>query len=666
MPKKGLILLLYAAACTLVFGVVVLVFYPTLGFEFVMWDDDVNFAGNFDYRGLSLAHLRWMFTTFHMGPYQPLSWVTLGWDYLCWGMKSRGYHLSNVLFHAAAAAAFVWLILELLAARRRVTGWTERLIRLTAACVGAWFFALHPLRAESVAWITERRDVLSGFFYVLTVTAYVHACCVPGKRLQWIWHAGALGFFLLALLSKASGVTLPVVLLILDLYPLDRIKAGASNWWCGLSWRILEKTPWWAMALVFGLVAIHGQKTQASLKSVADYGLGQRLMQSIYGCCFYAWKTIWPLKLSPLYLMEEPFDPWRRHILELAIFLSVVSLLLLVLRRRQPACCVTWFAYLVLIAPLSGLLQAGHQVTADRYSYLACMPFAVLFGALLLRPARPGGRGWWLLLTVMIGVLILLSWRTRDQIGIWRNTRVLWDHAIALDRNHYLAYNNRGNDREIKGDIQGALNDYNKAIEVKPDYASSYNNRGKLFMEAGRLDLALFDFNRALELNPKLGRVWCNRGNLKFNQGDIEGALSDYASAIAANPNFFQVYANRALIRMRQGRLQEALDDYTRVLAINSEDPGALLNRSYLLLELGRLEEAIACCDRMLQLNPREPLAYLNRGVGLRHLGRFAEAETDLLKALQNAPQNWPYHKKTSAHLTAVRAGLLQRQTIKP
>src|SRR2546422_2164398 len=243
-------------------GILVLVvltcFLPTLGNDFVAWDDDLNFTENPNCRGLSWSNLRWMLTTVHGGHYQPLSWMTLGLDYVVWGMNPVGYHLTNLLLHAANAVLFYFMALRLL--RASVPG--GHADGSWALTLGSGFatllFAVHPLRAESVAWITERRDVLSGLFYLAAVVAYLRDCdgAVPEGRRTRKWYWASLGLFALALLSKAMAVTLPVILLALDAYPLRRLGAVGGGWpWASLRAVVMEKLPFFLLSLAAGITA---------------------------------------------------------------------------------------------------------------------------------------------------------------------------------------------------------------------------------------------------------------------------------------------------------------------------------------------------------------------------------------------------------------------------
>src|SRR6058998_1128987 len=356
-------------------------FLPTLQNQFVAWDDDKNFLDNPRYRGLGWAHLRWMFTAFHLGHYIPLTWVTFGLDYLLWGMNPLGYHLSNLLLHAANAVVFFFV------ARRILTlalpGPSERGHALAvSAGVAALVFAIHPLRVESVAWVTERRDVLSGLFYLSTILMYLRACERGARGRGWYW--AAVGLFAGALLSKSMVVNLPFVLLILDVYPLRRL-GGFVGWWSEPARRIyIEKIPFVLLAAAASAIAVMAQSSVHAAASLAQLSVPGRLAVAAYGLGFYPRKMVVPVNLSPLYELPRTVDPMAPpFILSYALVLAIMAIVL-ALRRRVPGLPAAWVAYVVVLLPVLGFFQSGPQIAADRYTYLAGLGGAILAGAGLL------------------------------------------------------------------------------------------------------------------------------------------------------------------------------------------------------------------------------------------------------------------------------------------
>ncbi|MEQ8763763.1 MAG: hypothetical protein RL885_07545 [Planctomycetota bacterium] len=403
----------HAPVVLLVLTVTVAAFSPALDGEFLNWDDEKNFLENPSYRGLGEENLAWMFSSLHMGHYQPLSWVTLGLDYELWGMSPRGYHRTSLIWHAVNVLLFFAVVIAVLS---RCPG-LERLPQSSfrfAAAAGALVFGIHPLRVESVAWITERRDVVAGAFFLLTILAYLKAVSArAGRRALW-WGVAILAFAL-SLLSKAWGMTLPVVLLLLDIYPLGR--------WASESRRrlIFEKVPFMILASGAAMVAALAQGHAEAIYTWDEHGLGDRLLQAGYGLGFYLYKTLWPFSLSPLYPLETPLD-WSRTSYWLGAGVAVlISGLAWHFRRTLPALATSWFAYVIIVSPVLGLAQSGPQIAADRYTYLAGLPWAVLgAGALLWLTQR---RRWRLPLIVgSAAILVALAVLTYSQSRVWRSS----------------------------------------------------------------------------------------------------------------------------------------------------------------------------------------------------------------------------------------------------
>src|SRR5256886_249736 len=376
-PAPGWVLWLVPVLIALV---TVAAFLPALQNQFVSWDDDENFLDNPHYRGLGWTSLRWMWTT-HLGHYIPLTWMTLGLDYLLWGMNPFGYHLTSLLLHAANAVAFFFVVRRIL--KRALPSPSERGHALAvSAGFAALVFAIHPLRVESVAWVTERRDVLSGLFYLSAILVYLRACERGARGRGWYWLSVAV--FGCALLSKSMVVNLPVVLLILDVYPLRRL-GGFVGWWSEPARRIyIEKIPFVLLAAAASAIAVMAQSSVHAAASLAQLSVPGRLAVAAYGLGFYPRKMVVPVNLSPLYELPRTVDPMAPpFILSYALVLAIMAIVL-ALRRRVPGLPAAWVAYVVVLLPVLGIVQSGPQIAADRYTYLAGLGGAIFAGAGLL------------------------------------------------------------------------------------------------------------------------------------------------------------------------------------------------------------------------------------------------------------------------------------------
>src|SRR5256712_4916466 len=339
-------------------------FLPTLQNQFVTWDDATNFLENAHYRGLAWTHTRWICTTL-LGHYIPLTWMTFGLDYLLWGLNPVGYHLTSLLLHAANAVVFFVVVRRILT--RALPSPSERGHALAvSAGFAALVFAIHPLRVESVAWVTERRDVFSGLFYLLTILVYLRACKQGARGRGWYWLSVAA--FVGALLSKSMVVNLPVVLLILDVYPLRRL-GGTIGWWSEEARRVyVEKIPFVLLAAAASAMAVIAQLSARAAVPLAHLSVPGRLAVSAYGLSFYLWKMAVPVNLSPLYEAPRTLNFGATPFLLSYGLVLTITAFVLALRRRVPGLPAAWLAYIVILLPGLGIVQSGPQIAADSHT----------------------------------------------------------------------------------------------------------------------------------------------------------------------------------------------------------------------------------------------------------------------------------------------------------
>jgi Flp pilus assembly protein TadD len=591
-------------AAALVFAVVFLAFLRCLGSGFVDWDDTDNFLRNPHYRGVGAEQIRWMFTTFHMGHFQPLTWLTLGFDYT-WakavlgnGMDARAYHFTNVLLHATNAVLFTFVALRLLAARTGQAASGPALV--CAAAFAGLFFGAHPLRVESVAWVTERRDLLSSFFFLASVLFY----------LQWVRRARnrdprayalALGCFVLGLLSKVSVVVLPVVLLVIDAYPLGRTRT--ESWW-----RLLvEKAPFFVLSLVFGLIASFGQARHGWLSTLDQHPPAARLAQSAYGLIFYAWKTVLPFGLLPIYEMHFPVNPLNPRFVVAAILVVLAAAGIIAARRRLPGLAAAAVAYVIVLAPVIGIAQNGPQEVADRYSYISCMGWAILAAGACLAAwvARPSlGKPFLLAGALVIAGLGALTWR---QCGVWRSTESLWTYTAARAPHSSIAQNGYGYVLLEQGRAAEAIPILRESLSIQPTNEKAQHNLWRALKETGDEEGLIAAYRDAIRVQPQLPDPYFNLGNALVRRNDLEGAIESYRTAVRLRPESAIYHGALAHALLRQGDSLEAEAECRRALAL---DPALHLARYDLALALeaqGRRAEAIAEVKTLLQQQPNNP-----------------------------------------------------------
>jgi Flp pilus assembly protein TadD len=599
-----------------VIGILSLVaFLPALDGEFLTWDDDVNFLGNESYRGLGWPQIWWAFSNVRMGHYIPLTWLSLSGNYVAGGMNPWGYHLGSLLVHAMNAILFYFVARRLLAAARdggRQAARGDGLLAVGAAAA-ALVFALHPLRVESVAWITERRDVLSGLFFLAAILCYLRGV-EGGERIEPRWRTYSLLLFTGGLLSKASVMPLPAVLVLLDVYPLRR---GA------FAWRrlLVEKAGYWLLALggsVGALVAL--RLSGLRITPYVAYGPEARLAMMAYAFWFYPSTWVWPVRLSPMYELPARLDPLSSRFLLPAIGLVVISVLLGLLRKRWPGGLAAWGYSAVMLLPISGVVHAGFQLAHDRYSYLSGLGFALLAGGAIAwilravaagRVSRPVAAGALGAAALVVAALGAGSWQ---QTRVWRDSETLWRWGLEADprcaicaNNLAVLFINTGNPARLREGEQLAR----RALAINPRYDSAYNSLGAILAQRHEDREAEAAFRQAMRLAP---------------------------DRVAASVNLGVLYA-------RSGRHAEALPLLRAAFTKSPEHPGL---RTHLALTLrnegieqaraGRLPEAEALLREALQLTPDDPELHRNLGLALWEQGQTAAARPHLERAAALRP----------------------------
>jgi protein O-mannosyl-transferase len=583
-------------------------FAPTLANDFVTWDDDRNFLQNPMYRGLGREQLHWMWTTFHMGHYVPLSWMTLGLDYKLWGMDARGYHFTNVLFHSANALLLFFIGLRLLRACMPARTAGSPGTTIFAAAFGVLIFAVHPLRVESVAWVTERRDVLSGFLVSASLLCYLRF--VSGARRGAYWCS--LGLFVCALLSKATSLTLPAVLLILNVYPFRRLGGEAS--WVGAEAKrvYLEIIP-------FALLAIATVPlTILALAPGTQLSLPAKIAVSAYSLMFYLWKTLVPTGLSPLYAMPRHVDPAAmKFIGGYAVVVAALAAAWLA-RRRFPSVPLAIAVFFAVILPMLGIVQNGPQIAADRYTYHASPALALLAGGALF-PLFDGAwsKAWRVLAAVVIAALMALTWR---QTQVWHDPERFWSYVLRTDSTSSLAHTMVANIDLHAGRLDDAIANYRSSIDIDPTFADSHDNLGIALARQGRFAEAAPEFRAAIAINPLDREIHNNLGVADTHLGNFAEALSEFSRALAIDPSYADAETNWGNALVQMGRPADAVAHYARASELQPNNAEAHLNWGVALARQGRMDDAAEQFRRVLAIDPANADAsgYLEKALAMR------------------------------------------------
>lgn len=530
-------------------------FYPALFAEFVNFDDGKLYLQNDGFRGFDGEHLRWMFTTTYMGHYQPLTWLSAAIDYKISGTHPASYHRTNLLLHALNAVLLYLVAIRLLSAAHidaaqaeargtqypaTVSGISHPASLALAGATAALLFAVHPLRVESVAWVSERRDVLSTFFLLGSLLAYLRAVHPMEPRLQSLrWYFAACGLLVLSLLSKAWGMSFFVVVALLNVYPLRRLPTSPSSWLRPHCLPVLAEIA--PLALLGVLAAIMAGVAQAdayeTMKSLSQWGPMERTVQVFYGLAFYVWKTLWPAKLAVLYELPRALNPLEfQYLVSIAGVLAACAVLFL-WRRRHPALVVSAMIYAVLLAPVLGIAQSGPQFVAERYSYVSCMSGAVLAGGGLLalwnrfRSKAPRV----LTLIASLAVCILLGVLTWKQSRVWTNSRTLWSHAIEVGIPSARAHLDVGTSLLEEGRTDDAIPHFREAVRRNPDHGSAWYYLGQSLQKTGAFEDAAGAFESASRLMLLKHTAYVELADLyKDRLNRLDDAIAAYRSGIEA------------------------------------------------------------------------------------------------------------------------------------
>jgi Flp pilus assembly protein TadD len=611
--------------------VVVAAFGPCLGNDFVAWDDEANFLKNPFFRGLGWPQLYWDWTSFRIGVYQPLAWMLLGAEYLFFGLKPWGYHLTNLVLYALNTVVLLVLTIALLV--RCQTGPDRPAPRavILGAGLAVALFAVHPLRTEVVVWASCQPHLCCALFEMLAVLAYLYAF-PEGAAPRRAWLAGAFGLFAVALLCKAYAATLPAVLLILDVYPLRRLGGGPGRWF-GPAVRTVwwEKIPFVVLSLLFMGLAIVGREQSRYQVSVQNAGLAARLAQACYGIGFYPLKTVLPWGITAYYPVPDRIV-WFKPPFVVGILATLgTSVGLFLWRKRHPGLLAAWLSYLVILAPNLGLIPIGNYIAADRYSYIAMLGLVVLVAAGLARICQAARRSWAAaaaLSALGVGVFLSLIVLSREQCRTWRSTEALWVHALSHGASgSAFAHNHLGSALDRQGRLEKARREYAEALRLNPAYAEAHSNLGLVLGRQGRLAEAREELTEALRLKPTfvdaLVNAHVNLGVVLSLQGEREAAQAEFSEAVRLKPESADAHFNLGLVLIQQGRLEPAGAEFSEVLRLDPDHADAHGNLGVVLLNQGRLDEARAEFSEALRLKPSSAEARKNLDLVLKAQGRL-------------------------------------------
>jgi tetratricopeptide (TPR) repeat protein len=564
---------------------VFLVFGQTYRFDFINYDDDYHVYANASVtNGLTFSGLAWAFRHSHEDYWHPLDFVSHMVDCQLFGLNPAGHHLVNVSLHALVAV-LLFLVL------RRMTG------ALWPSAFASVIFAIHPLRVESVAWISERKDLLHGLFFVLTLAAYMRYVRRPGSLGRYLVVVFC---FVLGLMSKPTLMPLPFLLLLLDYWPLGRFGGNESHLTV-LSRLVAEKVPLLVLSLLSCLEAAAGNSS--AFISSRQVSLGFQLANSLTSYVAYLRQSVWPANLALLY----PFPASGVPVEELCfsvVFLALTSAGAFLARKRHPHLFIGWFWFLGMLVPMIGIIQAGAYARADRYTYLPHIGLCILVAwtAKSLMPARRASRR---ILAVgmasLVGLLVLSAWK---QTGYWRNSETLWRHTLACTSGNPIAHISLGAALVAENRYPEAVEQFQAALAINPDSAEAYYNFAATLAAQNRRAEAIECYRRALERRPDYAKALNNLGILLAAAGRADEAVQCFRSALASKPGYAEAGNNLGIMLAGQSRLPEAIVLFRKAVAAEPAYVDARLNLGNALLLTGLTNEATQQYANALRLNP--------------------------------------------------------------
>jgi protein O-mannosyl-transferase len=665
-------------------------YLPVLRNGFIIYDDPYYIYSNpHVQQGLSWASIRWAFTTFDMGFWHPLTWASILMDSTVFGLHPAGHHLTSLALHVANTLLLFYLLL-------RATGATWRSILVAA------FFGLHPLHIESVAWSAERKDVLSTLFFLLALWAYVrfandecrmtndegrmqgggakrttdHGTRTRSHLLRFTFHVSrfyllSLVCFVFALMSKTVVVTLPVLLLLLDYWPLKRMKNG--EWRMGnaragaqpiriphSAFVILEKLPFFGLSLVAGVITLYAQAGTGVIRQGAQFPFLSRAANAALAYVGYLVQTCWPAGLSVYYPFPRnvPFGLAAGAVL----LLVTATAAILFAARTRPYLLVGWVWYLVTLLPVIGLVPFGGQAHADRYSYVPLIGFflLVVWGASdcavhwRLRTAPLA-----IAAVLAIGCCSLLTWR---QLGYWRESKTLFVHALAVTGDDPLLHNNLGAAFSANNQWDAAVFHFQKALALQPDDALAQGNLGVALANEGQWDDAINELQKAISLRPEIPLTQAMLGAALVKKGRLDEAISHLELAVKLQPDYVLARRNLAVALGTQGRPAEAIAVLEKTLQLMPNDVESRYDLAVLLAASGRADEAINQYQQVIKLDPAHAEAHNNLGALYGAKGRFDDAIVEFQQSLRLRPG----FQKAEINLEAARAAKAKQASPKP
>ncbi|HET6456387.1 MAG TPA: tetratricopeptide repeat protein [Armatimonadota bacterium] len=642
-PHRNIPMTAIIAAC--ISAAVLAVYWRSLGNGYVFDDRPYLLDNPHVQAGITWVSIKWAFTSMLCANWHPITWLSTMLDCQLFALKPWGHHLTNLVIHIANTVLLLLLL-------RRVTGSLWR-----SAFVAA-LFALHPLHVESVAWVAERKDVLSTFFAFTAIWAYVRYAEKPSfLRYSLVFLSLALG-----LMAKPMLVTLPIILLLMDYWPLRRFptprKQGTKpqalstkNQAPSTMRLIVEKLPLFALSAGSSLMTYIAQRQSGAVMDFARYPLDTRVFNALVSYLRYILKMLWPSKLAAFY-PYYPIPIWQA--IGAGLFLIAVSIMVFKARKSRPYLAWGWLWYIITLVPVIGIVQVGDQSIADRYTYIPLIgPFVMIAWAIPERWGE-GVMGRWgeklivPLAMLSLGVLMVCTFL---QVGYWKSDITLFGHAAAVTKNNAVAHNDLGLCLAGEGKLKESVAHLSKALEINPRYADAHVNMANTLILMGRKDDAMEHYYKALDLRPGHAKALLGMANLQAEKGNVDNAIATYYEILKSHPNDHEALYNLGLAFHVKGDLVDAISNYRKALEINPRFARAQRNMGFALAQHGKTNQAVGYLKAAIEIDPEFAEPHLDLGRIMLAQGKSDAAISHFKEAIRIKPDYAEAHSNLGVAL---------------
>lgn len=620
--------------CLFLAVVVSAVYWPVHKYDFVRYDDNKYVTNNLNIQsGINAKSIRWAFTSGYASNWHPVTWLSLMLDYKLFGLNAGSYHLINLLFHIINT-----LLLFIVLNRMTKAMWASAFV--------AAVFGLHPLHVESVAWIAERKDVLSTFFWMLTMLSYARYT----EKSSIIRYTVTLVLFAIGLMTKPMLVTLPFVLLLLDYWPLERMRFGVmnkierdeENIQKSFAALFLEKIPFFILAVLSSIVTFIVQHRGGAVQPVDVIGISSRLKNAVISYISYISKTFWPSKLAVLYPYPHSLPVVK--IAFCAVLLALITTAVILLSRRHKYLVTGWFWYVGTLVPVIGIIQVGVQELADRYTYIPMTGLLIIIAWGVSDIAGSWKYRKRVFVTASVLVLVAMSLRTSIQLMYWFDSETLFGHTLEVTNDNYVMENNFASYLNEQGQIQQSIEHFNRALEIKPDSAEVHNNLANALSSLGQTSKAIEHYKKSLSLKAGSSDTHYNFAIALSKLNMTDEAIKEYSEAVRLDPTNFDALSNLGFAMAEKGDYSKAVELYEKALAIKPDNIITHGRFGLALAALQKNDEAIKEFRIVLEARPNDVEMLCNLGILLERQNKITEAIEQYRRAVKIEPDNEHAH----------------------